>query len=212
MTASDSRTAGRSGRNLWFAGVSCLAAIGLVAALVFVDWATLLIAFVVTVGVIAPIHLSIAAVTEDLSFGLLRMVFRWSVRAAAVVLVICGFAASIGFATLPLLGVVAVSAWFVFAGPTSKPPAGESGMLPEPASLSDEELCGAWRRSFAVLEACRTPDDRQAVVELRSRYLDEFERRRPEAFAEWLNAGPTATKDAAVYFVREEPDEGRRSQ
>lgn len=209
MAASDSRTAGQS---LWFAGVWCLTAFGLVAALVFVDWGALLIAFVVTIGVIAPIHLSIAAVTEDLSLGLLRMVLRWSVRAAGFVLVVCGFAASIGLATLPLLGVVAVSAWYVFAGASSKPPVGELGMLPEPGSLSDEELCGAWRRSFAVLEACRTPEDRQTVAELRSRYLDEFERRRPEAFAEWLKAGPKATKDATVYFGGQERGEGRRSQ
>jgi hypothetical protein len=195
--------------------VWCLAGIGLVAALVFVDWATLFIAFVVTVGVIAPIHLSIAAVTEDLNYGLLRMVLRWAVRAAAVVLVICGFVASIGWATLPLLGVVAVSAWFVFGGPMgealSQASVAEPEMLPEPAGLSDEELCGAWRRSFVVLEACRTPEDRQAVAELRSRYLDEFERRRPEAFAEWLNAGPKAAKDAALYFGRGERGEGRRS-
>lgn len=208
MTASDSRTAGRYGRGLWMVGVSCLAAIGLAAALVFIDWGSLLIAFVVTVGVIAPVHLSIAMVTEDLSYGLLRLVFRWGVRAAALVLTVCGYAASIGLFTLPLLGVVAVSAWFVFAGSDSKAPAGEPGMLPEPAGLSDEELCGAWRRSFAVLEACQTPEEQQAVAELRSRYLDELERRRPETFAEWLAAGPKAAKDAAGYFVRGRHGEG----
>lgn len=142
MTASDSRTAGRYGRGLWTVGVFCLAAVGLAAVLVFIDWATVLIVFAVTVGVIAPLHLSIALVTEDLSYGLLRLVFSWSVRAAALVLTICGYAASIGLATVPLLGVVAVSAWFVFAGSVSKALARESEMLPEPAGLGDEELWG----------------------------------------------------------------------
>ena len=173
--------------------MALVTAVGLAAALLFIDWAMLLIVSAVIAGVVAPLHLGIAMVTEDFSYGLLRRVAGWVLRAVAFVLMICGYAVSIGLATLPLLGLVAASAWYIFVEPTTSQ---------DPANLSDEELCAAWQFSCAVLETCRTPEDLQSVANLRSRYLDEFERRRPDAFTEWLNAGPQAASHAADYFIR----------
>lgn len=108
---------GSAGRGIWYVAMSCLVVLGLTGALMFIDWATLGIVFVVIVGLVAPIHLSIAMVTEGFTYGLLRMVVSWAVRAAVLILTLCGYAAAIGLATLPLLGLVALSAWFVFGVP-----------------------------------------------------------------------------------------------
>jgi hypothetical protein len=48
--------------------------------------------------------------------------------------------------------------------------------------LSDEELCLAWRRSFTQLQGSTTDAQRLVVAKVRRAYLDELERRQPEAF------------------------------
>jgi len=52
--------------------------------------------------------------------------------------------------------------------------------------LSIEELCGVWR-------------DRQAVAEVRRICLDEFERRNPDGFHRWLDAG--APTNPSTYLL-----------
>jgi type IV secretory pathway VirB10-like protein len=85
------------------------------------------------------------------------------------------------------------------------PPPPEPVVLkaPEPPNLtdlSDEDLCLAWRRSFTELQACTTDEQRLAVVTARNAYLDELERRAPEAFGQWLDSGPRAAGNPAKFF------------
>lgn len=55
--------------------------------------------------------------------------------------------------------------------------------------LSIEELCGVWRETSTKLADGAGPRDRQAVAEVRRICLDEFERRNPEGFQRWIEAG-----------------------
>lgn len=56
-------------------------------------------------------------------------------------------------------------------------------------SLSTEQLCWAWRRSFVLLGRCATGDELARLADLRRDFLDELQRRDPAVFARWL---PTA--------------------
>jgi hypothetical protein len=58
--------------------------------------------------------------------------------------------------------------------------------------LSIEELCGMWSETATTLAQGAGPRDRQAVAEVRRICLDEFERRNPDGFHRWLDAGAPA--------------------
>jgi hypothetical protein len=58
--------------------------------------------------------------------------------------------------------------------------------------LSIEELCGVWTETATQLAQGAGPRDRQAVAEVRRICLDEFERRNPDGFHRWLDAGAPA--------------------
>ncbi|TCC04183.1 hypothetical protein [Kribbella soli] len=58
--------------------------------------------------------------------------------------------------------------------------------------LSIEELCGVWSETATQLAQGAAPRDRQAVAEVRRICLDEFERRNPDGFNRWLDAGAPA--------------------
>jgi hypothetical protein len=69
--------------------------------------------------------------------------------------------------------------------------------------LSIEELCGVWRETTATLASGAGVRDRQAVAEVRRICLDEFERRNPEGFLQWIEAG--APSNPGAYLL---PDRG----
>jgi hypothetical protein len=87
--------------------------------------------------------------------------------------------------------------------PEPPPPEVAVPKVPEPVNLADlsaEDLCMAWRRSFTELQSCTTEEQRLAVVAARNAYLDEFERRDPDAFSQWLDSGPRAAGNPAKFF------------
>jgi hypothetical protein len=65
--------------------------------------------------------------------------------------------------------------------------------------LTIEELCGVWGETATTLAHGAGPRDRQAVAEVRRICLDEFERRNPDGFQRWLDAGAPA--DPGVYLL-----------
>lgn len=65
--------------------------------------------------------------------------------------------------------------------------------------LSIEELCGVWSETASQLAQGAGPRDRQAVAEVRRICLDEFERRNPDGFHRWLDAG--APPDPGRYLL-----------
>lgn len=70
------------------------------------------------------------------------------------------------------------------------------------ASLDDEALCQAWRRSFVHLSACRLPSRRLELVSLRQIYLDELGRRHPAAVDSWLASGARAASNPMPFLER----------
>ncbi|GAA0941768.1 hypothetical protein GCM10009554_33670 [Kribbella koreensis] len=69
--------------------------------------------------------------------------------------------------------------------------------------LTIEELCGVWGETTTTLAQGAGPRDRQAVAEVRRICLDEFERRNPDGFQRWLDAGAPA--DPGVYLLPQTP-------
>ncbi|MFI7068411.1 hypothetical protein ACIBL3_46010 [Kribbella sp. NPDC050124] len=200
----------RYGR-VWGLAAICLAGIGLGAALVFISLPTVLMVFLVVAGVVGSVHFSVAQAVESLSLRLLAGVGSWAGRAGLAVLAICGYAASVGLGVLLLLLLVAATSppavgWL-------RPSAWEWSLRGGPSdlgSLSDEELCREWQRSFEAVRDSKDGEDLQAAVEARRRCLDELERRKPDAFAQWLESMPTAAADPSVYYLgagdREPPE------
>lgn len=85
------------------------------------------------------------------------------------------------------------------------PAEGRLARLPAPdtvATLDDEALCRAWRRSFVHLSASRLPSRRLEVVSLRQAYLDELARRHPEAVVRWLASGARAASNPMPFLER----------
>jgi hypothetical protein len=69
------------------------------------------------------------------------------------------------------------------------------------SSLSDTDLCQAWRASFSVLESASTSSQRARIAEARQKYLDELERRNREGLLAWLASGARAAADPSRYFL-----------
>jgi hypothetical protein len=74
--------------------------------------------------------------------------------------------------------------------------------------LNNHDLCHAWRCSFVALEDAASPVERIRVVLLRQRYLDEMDRRDPDAFGAWLASGARAA-GGPDRFLTDEPGTGR---
>lgn len=83
--------------------------------------------------------------------------------------------------------------------PAYLPPASSLG------TLSDAELCSAWRTSFITLQRHHTDADlerRAQLIHLRQHYLDELERRNPAGFHRWLYTGARPASDPSRYIAR----------
>jgi hypothetical protein len=219
--------------------VVVLAAVGVMTAFVFIGLSTIVVAFLMGGIMVGSVHLSVGLAQERDIPGLIREVLLWASRAGLVMVAICGYAAAVGLATLPLLLLIAATSppvigWLYASRAEAAPaeakpphapranrakgtkprrskPRAEQPATPEAAAaqptvvvdltdLSDEELCLAWRRSYIELQSCTTDLRRLEVVAQRRAYLDELERRAPDAFVEWLESGPRAAGDPAKFF------------
>lgn len=67
--------------------------------------------------------------------------------------------------------------------------------------MSTQELCLAWRKSFSQLQHAPVGPAREHIVNMRSSYLDEIERRDPDGFARWLHTGARAGSDPSRYVA-----------
>lgn len=89
---------------------------------------------------------------------------------------------------------------------------------PATASMSDHELCPAWRASFTALQAATTSAATARIAAQRQSYLDEFERRNPRGLRAWLGSGARAAGNPHRYLLTDhlptdftDPDQaGRR--
>lgn len=72
--------------------------------------------------------------------------------------------------------------------------------LADLGSMTDQELCRSWRRSYVLLDAASSTAGRLTIVQLRAGYLEELERRQPHALQAWLDAGGRAASGPDKFF------------
>jgi hypothetical protein len=70
----------------------------------------------------------------------------------------------------------------------------------DPRTMSNAELCRAWRASFRALETTTSVPHRLLIIEARRKYLDEFERRNPHGLEAWLVSGARAAGNPARFM------------
>jgi hypothetical protein len=90
-----------------------------------------------------------------------------------------------------------------------RPPSGDDFVerrslppLQDVATLDDEALCLAWRRSHLSLTMSRSTSERLSVIEHRTRILDEVARRSPDALAVWWTAGGLGQRATGIRLRR----------
>lgn len=85
--------------------------------------------------------------------------------------------------------------------PVPPDPTAVLGASPDPvAQLTVDQLCLRWRCSYLPLQHTVDCAAHAELVRQRQHYLDELERRHPDAFARWLAAGARAASDPSPYF------------
>lgn len=70
-------------------------------------------------------------------------------------------------------------------------------------SLTNQELCRAWRISYTALQRIQGTEDithQAGLIALRQAYLDELERRDPHGFARWLSSGARPSSDPSRFI------------
>ena len=72
-------------------------------------------------------------------------------------------------------------------------------------TMTDRQLCQAWRRSYWTLKDARDPIEKLRLVEQRTRFLDELEARNAAALEAWLASGARACDGPDKFFN----DDGR---
>jgi hypothetical protein len=196
-----STTAGRG----WNSVCSSLIAIGVAAAVASLGWATPATAFVVATF---AFWLFAACLIDDLRPRIAQLV-EWSLITAAAVVAMFGlWALAQGWAVVVALGMAACHPRLVSLlrrGSTTRPrsatkhgpasdgfaarPAPCGVSLDRPTRLSDDGLRKSWGASFALLQQAQGPHETGQIVHYRRACLDEIERRYPDTFAQWLEAG-----------------------
>lgn len=217
----------RKYRYSWLVVVGLIGLLGLVTGLAYLSLSAILLIFLCAAGIVGSVRLSLGLASGAPGGAWIRGVAAEATWAGAAVVAVCGYAAAIGTAVLPLLFLVTATSPPVVgylagrlttetdADESSAPPAQTEIVVdhpPEPqcaeetvnplSKLSDFELCIEWRRSYTALEKAGTPVERLRIVASRQGYLDELERRRPDCFADWLAAGARAAGDPSKYFLR----------
>ncbi len=86
--------------------------------------------------------------------------------------------------------------------PPAPLPAEEAESFVVPDVMGDDDLCRAWCSSFVALQRAESEEARMRVVGMRAIYLDELERRHPEAFQVWMAAGARASQDPRRFLGR----------
>lgn len=89
-------------------------------------------------------------------------------------------------------------------GAAERPPSSSPPQPPTVASLTDSELCMAWRHSYLQLQRTQGAA-RLRVIQQRQAHLDEMTRRSPIGVDNWLAAGARAASDPAKFILPSKP-------
>jgi hypothetical protein len=77
----------------------------------------------------------------------------------------------------------------------------ETGVSVSASSLSNAELCHAWRASHRAMLMSHNPAVRSRIADARGRYLDEFQRRDPDGFERWMSADAAGSADPEGFLL-----------
>lgn len=99
----------------------------------------------------------------------------------------------------------ALSPHHVTGMPAQAGPPADDPPLVVPDTMTDTDLCQAWRSSFVALERAESVESRARAVRLRALYLDVLERRAGAAVHAWLASGARAASDPGRYLLRFPP-------
>ena len=79
-----------------------------------------------------------------------------------------------------------------------------SGLVESCRRFSTVELCLAWQQTFLMDDRTRDPRERLRNARIREAFLDEFERRDPDALHAWLTSA-VSPRHAPIAFFGPEP-------
>lgn len=166
------------------------------------------IVLIVVFALIWPLAAVVRHVTDDAPYGSAALV---AATAAAAVLCLPGLVRLLAWGALGVTTALILAIVFVLidlAAPDRRPDHRPSRQQRKLERLTEEqlaederlietlqcpltiaELCGVWSDTAKQLAHEAGPRDRQAVAEVRRICLDEFERRNPDGFHRWLDAG-----------------------
>ena len=186
-------------RRIWTAVLAVLTALGTTAALALADLTTV-IAGALLCGFMTGL------VTASSVWASAKSRRRDTVGTATAVAAI-GWAALLGLVELTGPGALAVVVLLAGAGlplivhARRQRGGSDAELRARLSSLTLTELCADWRAG--ALEPLSTTDPRRRarLVEVRGMYLDEFERRDPSGFADWLHHDALRS-DPAAYLGR----------
>jgi hypothetical protein len=195
----DIRTHSTSAERAWNSVCSAVIAVGVIAAVGWLGWASPATAFAVATFAFWIFALCLV---EDLRSRLPQLL-EWSLIAPTAVVALFGlWALAQGWVVVIALGMVACHPLLISwarRDPAGRPrrASGNAGTrsasIPvsfhRPARLSEDGLRRTWGASFDLLQRTQSPDETARIVEYRHACLDEIERRYPERFAQWLEAG-----------------------
>lgn len=77
----------------------------------------------------------------------------------------------------------------------------KTGVSVATSSLSNDELCHAWRASHRALLMSHDAEVQSRIAAARGRYLDELQRRDPDGFERWLASGEAGSSDPGRYLT-----------
>lgn len=186
----------------WAAIASALICSGVVGAVLLVPATISVMVFVSAAAIDLGLRLAVA----ETAVPSRRAMAADCARDGFAMVAVAGYGAAVGSVAVWLLAFIVVSAppvlvllsrwvgaWFATAD--QMPP---DDLVPF-SDLSADDLCRAWRRTCTALRQAETWHERLRIAARRQAYLDELERRRPEGFAAWLEAGPD-TADPSMIF------------
>lgn len=180
-------------RILWSVSAWCTALLGWVFAAIGIP-VEALVAIAIMAGVVAIFSLSLRKNgfgDPETARSDARGIGRAVLAAVGVGVATAGLTASAGGAGLALVLMVAGASPAVVGRLTTRMHADER---PAP-SMTDDELCRAWRASYTAMHQVCSAAELARLVELRSEYLDEFERRDGAGFGRWMSGLPRSDGD-----------------
>lgn len=226
MAATDPTTRRRWSR--WMSAWTALSAPGL--CLAVIDWGPGTVA-VLSAVLSVPFGLTLILLQHDHEERpTLRAGVRWTSRvvlcAISLFISTAAIAASVpGLALLVVLVAAATTPRLmdlrhraIETDSTHRPPTPAEATVEEqpspgrplgetPRTMTNRQLCQAWRRSYWALKDARDPREKLRLVEQRTRLLDELEARNAAALEAWLASGGRACDGPDKFFDDDDRDQ-----